>query len=104
MLAQPALGEVDELRAGLGVLDLRDVDVAGAHACGLEGLACRVDRGRVRDLEPGDGLKTSNEAAGASGRRPSEAHGARALGVGEVFPAADDERRTLAGASRACTA
>ena len=61
VLAQPGLGEVHDLGAGLGVLELRDVDVVRADARLLERRRGRLGRRRDAVSTGIDGLKTSNE-------------------------------------------
>ena len=60
--AEAGLGEVHDLGAGLGVLELGDVDVGGADAGLLERRRGRLGRGGGRRRATGiDGLKTSKE-------------------------------------------
>ena len=62
VLAQAGLGEVHDLGAGLGVLQLGDVDVVGADAGLLEGGRAPPRPWATAPTSSGiDGLKTSNE-------------------------------------------
>ncbi len=58
--AETGLGHVHQLRAGLGVLDLGDVDLVGSDARRLERSAGGEHRRTVGALGASDGLNTSN--------------------------------------------
>ena len=61
VLAETGLGEMHDLGARLGVLQLRDVDVIRSDAGLLERRGGRLGGRRRRRLDGIDGLKTSNE-------------------------------------------
>src|SRR4051794_31019876 len=80
VLAEPGLGEVHDLGAGLGVLELRDVDVARPEAGELEGRRRGVAGGGRRGLDRdrrAEDLEGAEAAGGGSARTPQ---GARAGG------------------------
>jgi hypothetical protein len=96
--AEPGLGHVDDLGAGVGVLQLDDVDVLGPDARGLEGRPRRVHGRRDVLLDRGGG---GVHLVGAEAPGPDlgrlQVHRLGREPVGDVPAAHDDRRGTLVG-------
>ena len=93
VLAEAALGEVDQLRAALGVLDLRDVDVARVDAGDLERLARGVDARRRSDLERERRAEDLERAGETRAERDSAQRDRPSVEPGGELGRADDQRR-----------
>ena len=89
---QAGLAEVDDLRAAVGVLQLRDLDVPGRDAGRANAAAAASIDGLVRSPGDSHGEKTSNEPGRPAAQRHRGQPDRRVAQVEGARPAGEDER------------